>query len=130
MKSSSRLHARHSATRKSSLASFPGEINKTAWPSGWRVFWHYNGVSDKVNISTGWVSTSFDILGPVATGETPTREAQRSFGSRSPRLRWQWQGLLWTSVAPLAIFVGLGPYSGDVLRDPAFELNCFLTRSV
>jgi hypothetical protein len=66
----------------------------------------------------------------MATGETPTREAQRSFGSHSPRLRWQWQAVLWKSVAPLAIFVGLGTYSGYVLRDPAFELNCSLTRSV
>ena len=38
-------------------------------------------------------------------------------------------GVLWTSVAALAIFVGLGLDWGDVLRDPAFELNCFLTRS-
>lgn len=45
-------------------------------------------------------------------------------------LRWQWQGVLWTSVAALTIFVCLGIYSGYVLRDPAFELNCFITRSV
>ena len=41
--------------------------------------------------------------------------AGRCYGSRSPPSRY---------------FVGLGTYSGDVLRDPAFELNCFLTRSV
>jgi hypothetical protein len=80
----------------------------------------------------------------MATGEAPTREAQRGseavrqsllplfrvlaalrhaalamaggcYGSRSPPSRY---------------FVGLGIYSGDVLRDPAFELNCLLTRSV
>jgi hypothetical protein len=37
-------------------------------------------------------------------------------------------GARWTSVAALAKFVGL--YSDDVLRDPAFERNRFLTRSV
>jgi signal transduction histidine kinase len=41
--------------------------------------------------------------------------AGRCYGCRSPPSRY---------------FVGLGIYSGYVLRDPAFELNCFLTRRV
>jgi hypothetical protein len=40
------------------------------------------------------------------------------YGPRSPPWRYS------------SASAGLGLYSGDVLRDPAFELNCFLTGSV
>jgi signal transduction histidine kinase len=43
-------------------------------------------------------------------------------------LRWQWQGTLWTAVASLAAFLALGAYAGEILRDPAFELNRFIIR--
>lgn len=45
-------------------------------------------------------------------------------------LRWQWRGTLWTAVAALAMFIGMGVYAGEVLRDPDFELNRFIIRSV
>ena len=45
-------------------------------------------------------------------------------------LRWQWRGALWTAVAALAAFIGLGVYAANVLHDPAFELNRFIIRSV
>jgi len=37
-------------------------------------------------------------------------------------LRWQWRGTLWTAVAALAMFIGMGVYGAGVLRDPAFDL--------
>ncbi len=37
-------------------------------------------------------------------------------------LRWQWRGTLWTAVAALATFIGMGVYGAKVLRDPAFDL--------
>lgn len=43
-------------------------------------------------------------------------------------LRWQWRGTLWTAVASLASFLGLGYYFAEVLQDPAFELNEFIIR--
>lgn len=45
-------------------------------------------------------------------------------------LRWRWRGTLWTAVAALATFIGLGVYASEVLHDPAFELNRFIMRSV
>ena len=45
-------------------------------------------------------------------------------------LRWQWRGTLWTAVAALAAFVGMGVYAADILEDPDFELNRFVIRSV
>ncbi|HEV8676340.1 MAG TPA: sensor histidine kinase [Methylomirabilota bacterium] len=44
-------------------------------------------------------------------------------------LRWQWRGTLWTAAAALAAFIAMGAYAGEVLRDPAFELNRFIMRS-
>ena len=59
----------------------------------------------------------------MATGST--KEVRKPFASPfflyfmfsllCATLRWQWQGVLWTSVAALAIFVGLGIYSGVCL---------------
>lgn len=37
-------------------------------------------------------------------------------------LRWQWRGTLWTAVAAMATFIGMGVYGAKVLRDPAFDL--------
>lgn len=45
-------------------------------------------------------------------------------------LRWQWRGTLWTAIASLACFFGLGFYFSEVLDDPTFELNEFLIRGV
>lgn len=45
-------------------------------------------------------------------------------------LRWRWRGTLWTAVAALAAFIGIGVYAAEVLRDPSFELNRFIIRSV
>lgn len=45
-------------------------------------------------------------------------------------LRWQWRGTLWTAAAALGAFLGAGYYFGEVLEDPAFELNRFIIRGV
>jgi signal transduction histidine kinase len=37
-------------------------------------------------------------------------------------LRWQWRGTLWTALAALATFIGMGVYGAGVLRDPVSEL--------
>jgi signal transduction histidine kinase len=45
-------------------------------------------------------------------------------------LRWQWQGTLWTAVAALAAFLGMGFYAQHILQDPSFEFNRFIMRAV
>lgn len=45
-------------------------------------------------------------------------------------LRWSWRGTLWTAGAALVMFIGMGIYTGQIVRDPAFELNRFIIRSV
>lgn len=46
-------------------------------------------------------------------------------------LRWQWRGALWTAVAVLAAFLGIGFYASEILQDqPTFELDRFIIRSV
>jgi signal transduction histidine kinase len=43
-------------------------------------------------------------------------------------LRWQWRGALWTALAALATFIGIGVYGSEIVRDPTFDLNGFVIR--
>lgn len=52
------------------------------------------------------------------------------FSVTSATLRWQWRGVLWTAVAALTLYFGLGFYAAEVVGDPTFELNRFIIRSV
>ena len=45
-------------------------------------------------------------------------------------VRWQWRGTLWTAVAAMVAFVGVGLYRGEVLQDPSFPLHSFIIRAV
>ncbi|MGE0826989.1 MAG: hypothetical protein AB7G75_01265 [Candidatus Binatia bacterium] len=45
-------------------------------------------------------------------------------------LRWQWRGTVWTAVATLVAFLGMGGYVAEILGDPIFELDRFIIRSV
>lgn len=45
-------------------------------------------------------------------------------------LRWSWRGTLWTAGIALMAFIGMGIYAGEIMRDPAFELNRFIIRGV
>jgi signal transduction histidine kinase len=45
-------------------------------------------------------------------------------------IRWRWLGILWTTAASLAAFIGIGLYASGFLLDPDFELNGFIIRSV
>jgi len=45
-------------------------------------------------------------------------------------LRWQWRGAVWTALAALLSFNGMGVYASQVLRDPTISLNRFIIRSV
>jgi signal transduction histidine kinase len=45
-------------------------------------------------------------------------------------LRWQWRGTLWTALASLAAFLGVGLYFTVVLGDPAFQIYSLIVRGV
>jgi signal transduction histidine kinase len=44
-------------------------------------------------------------------------------------LRWSWRGTFWTAGIALLMFIGMGIYAGEIILDPAFELNTFIIRS-
>jgi signal transduction histidine kinase len=52
-----------------------------------------------------------------------------TFSLACATLRWQWRGTLWTAVVAIPVFLGMGVYAGEILRDPAFDLNRFIVRS-
>src|SRR5215217_2714845 len=45
-------------------------------------------------------------------------------------LRWQWRGTLWTALASLAAFLGVGLYFTVVVADPAFQIYSLIVRGV
>jgi signal transduction histidine kinase len=51
------------------------------------------------------------------------------FALLAAALRWQWQGVLWTALATITVYIALGLYADLVLHDPGFELNRFIIRS-
>jgi signal transduction histidine kinase len=52
------------------------------------------------------------------------------FSLAAATLRWQWRGTLWTTVAALAVFLGLGVYVGEILHDPELDLGRLLIRGM
>ena len=52
-----------------------------------------------------------------------------TFSLACATLRWQWRGTLWTAVVAIPVFLGMGFYASQVLRDSAFDLNRFIVRS-
>jgi signal transduction histidine kinase len=45
-------------------------------------------------------------------------------------IRWRWIGILWTTAASLAAFIGIGLYATGFFHDPHFELNNFIIRNI
>lgn len=45
-------------------------------------------------------------------------------------LRFGSRGVLWTAVAAVLLFVGLGLWAGHILQDPGYQVNRFIIRSV
>ena len=83
----------------------------------------------------GWLTHVFDLTFFSAfmyftSGPASPFIAYYVFALVCATLRWQWQGTLWTAIASLACFVGLGYYFAEILQDPVFELNEFIIRGV
>ncbi|MEO8276660.1 MAG: histidine kinase [Thermoanaerobaculia bacterium] len=81
----------------------------------------------------GWLTHTFDLIFFSAfmyftSGPASPFIAYYVFALVCATLRWQWKGTLWTAIASLAAFLGLGFYFAEVLHDPTFELNQFIIR--
>jgi signal transduction histidine kinase len=89
-----------------------------AVPSGWRLATH------------GVDLLFFSLFIYFTSGPASPFTAYFVFALVCATLRWQWRGTLWTAVASLGAFLGAGLYFGEVLQDPAFELDRFIIRGV
>jgi signal transduction histidine kinase len=72
----------------------------------------------------------FTVLMYFTEGPTSPFFVYFVFSLLCATLRWHVRGTLWTALAALALFVGMGFYAAEILGDPAFQLNRFIMRSV
>lgn len=72
----------------------------------------------------------FTMLAYAGEGPTSPFFTYFMFAIVAATLRWQWRGTLWTAVAALVLFNGIGMYAVEVLGDPTFEETRFIIRSV
>lgn len=72
----------------------------------------------------------FAVLTYLAKSPTSPLFTYFLFAIAAATLRWQWRGALWTAAATLLMLNGIGVFASAVIRDPAFELDRFIMRSV
>ena len=95
------------------------------------VVWASHGALVRVRVATHIVDLiMFSLFMYFIEGPTSPFFAYFVFAIVCATLRWQWQGTLWTAVAVLAAFLGIGFYASEILQDPAFEVDRFIIRSV
>jgi signal transduction histidine kinase len=93
--------------------------------------WRSPGPLARLPVVTHTVDLAvFSLFMYLTEGPTSPFFAYFVFSLLAATLRWQWRGTLWTALAALALFCGMGVYAAEVLRDPQFELNRFIIRSV
>lgn len=95
------------------------------------VVWHSLGTSHVFRWTTHCVDLGAFALFMYLT-EAPTSPffVYVFFAILSALLRFGTRGVIWTTVFTLGSFIGMGVWAAEVLRDPAFELNRFIIRSV
>ncbi len=59
----------------------------------------------------------------VTGGSTGPFFAYFVFALIAATMRWQWRGTLWTALAALAAYLGMGIYRLEFFRDPSYGLN-------
>lgn len=74
--------------------------------------------------------TLFSVLWYLTEGPTGPFFMYFTFALVAATLRWQWPGTMWTAIASLIAFNGIGLYASEVLNDPAFDENRFIIRNV
>jgi signal transduction histidine kinase len=72
----------------------------------------------------------FSLLIYLTEGRDPPFFVYFAFSLVCATLRWRWQETLWTAVAALTIFIGMGVYAAIVSHDPDFALNRIVIRAV
>jgi len=95
------------------------------------VVWASHGALVRLRVATHVVDLiMFSLFMYFIEGPTSPFFAYFVFAIVCATLRWQWHGTLWTAVAVLAAFLGIGFYASEILQDPAFEVDRFIIRSV
>ena len=118
--------ARHAAAVHAILAGYviyAGGLMALAWT--WRTPWPVLGLA-----THGVDLALFTVLMYFTEGASSPFFAYIVFSQMCATLRWQVRGTVWTAIAALVGFVGLGILGATVLHDPAFALNRFLMRIV
>jgi hypothetical protein len=72
----------------------------------------------------------FSLLIYLTEGRDPPFFVYFVFSLVCATLRWRWQETLWTAVAALTMFIGIGVYAAIVLHDPGFALNRIIIHAV
>lgn len=95
------------------------------------VVWRWRGGSLRQGILTHCFDLAFfSTFMYFTSGPSSPFIAYFVFSLVCATLRWQWRGTLWTAVATLSAYAGLGFYFAAVLQDPSFEINRFVIRGV
>ncbi len=72
----------------------------------------------------------FTLVMYLTEGPTSPFFALFVFAIVAATLRWGGPGTLWTALAAVVLFLAMGFHAGEIERDPRFELNHFIVRSV
>jgi signal transduction histidine kinase len=92
--------------------------------------WRSKAPSNRQRLVTHCFDLLFFSLFIYFTSAASPFTAYFVFSMVCATLRWQWRGTLWTALASLAAFLGLGLYFTEVVADPAFQLYPLIVRSV
>jgi len=93
--------------------------------------WKSNLSIRVVQIATHGIDLVLFLLFIYLTeGGTSPFFAYLTFAILAGAVRWQWRGALATAAVALVAYVGLGFFAANVLKDPAFDVNRFILRSM
>ncbi len=93
--------------------------------------WRSDAPSDRQRLTTHCFDLVFFSLFIYFTaGPASPFTAYFVFSLVCATLRWQWRGTLWTALASLAVFLGVGLYFTVVVADPAFQIYSLIVRGV
>jgi signal transduction histidine kinase len=93
--------------------------------------WQAVGSLPRLRLTTHVLDlTFFSILLYLTEGPASLFFVYFVFSLVCATLWWRWHGTLWTAVAALTIFIGMGVYGATLARNPAFALHRVVIRAV
>ena len=93
--------------------------------------WRSDAPSNRQRLTTHCFDLAFFSLFIYFTaGPASPFTAYFVFSLVCATLRWQWRGTLWTALASLTAFLGVGLYFTVVVADPAFQIYSLIVRGV